>query len=171
MKLTVYKKGDLCGAEVYLNGKRLAFDNDPNLPYGVRSAEAEVDGHVELRVIKMPMLLFKNWFLWLVLFWIGGLFGLISPHFRKKDMYVLDYGLKTDIYADETVELEVLNPKMPNTAVHAVYVRCNFPFYEENLGWMTDRKLKRRHRIYKAMCLLFWLLLVPAAITLTLLFA
>lgn len=163
MKLTVKKSGNLCGASVYVNGRPLKFKKDKNIKgvYAVQSALAEIDGRVEITIVKRSPFSFGNWFLKVALFWLAGFFGLFSPRYSGRGEFI-EYGFSADIAEDGEVmfradSYDPLNPSRP-----AVSAGATFSFTEENNVWQTDTVAAKRHKRYRLFNALFWIAAVIA---------
>lgn len=163
MILTVRAEGNLCGAVVYVNGKRLKFKTDENLKgtYSVSKAEIETDGQVELSVIKRSPFGYKKWFRRVAVFWLLGIFGLFTPRYKKQNIS-LDYKLKANLTEDAELVLRVTAPTYMQTDSTPVLIGSTAPFEEEDNCWFSDMVAKKRRKFYHIFNAVFWILLAVA---------
>lgn len=159
MILTVRAMGNLQGAGVYSDGKRLKFKKIKNAAGA--EAKIETDGHLELSVIKRSPLGFKNWFGKVFLFWLFGIFGLFTPRY-KKQYKALNYKLEADISSDAEMTLRVGAPNA-RTAVPPVIAEAAFAFSEEGNTWYDDAAAKKHRKYYHIFNALFWILLLAGS--------
>ena len=178
MKLTLYKRGNIPDALIYINGKRVDF-TDIKATGGEPSnqrAELEVEKEVTVEAYSLSPLLFKNWALKALFFWICGIFGLVSPRYLKR-AYSLEYAARFSFVKDTTVVIEIKTPMastykseravnvyMPISDLAVPFV----PIEEEGeLGKSEPLARKRRTRI-SVFTWLFWILAIAGVGALTL---
>ena len=164
MILTLIKQGNLCDAAVYANGKLVNFKRE-KLQGGKFAdvARVNIDGRVELSLIKRSPLSFDNWLFRTALFWLIGIFGLFSPRFPKR-YDTLNYKLTADLSGDAQITIKVNSPRADQPSLPPVYAVSDVPFSEENNVWQTDNIAKKRRKGYRIFNTLFWILAVVAII-------
>lgn len=163
MILTVRAEGNLCGAGVYVNGKRLKFKNTgkANGIYGASEAKTEVDGQAEISVIKRSPFGYKKWFWRVAVFWLSGIFGLFTPRY-KKQVSSLDCKFKAELKDDSSVVLRVNPPNFLQQSAKPVIAVSEIPLEEENNCWFNDMAAKKRRKFYHIFNAFFWILLAVA---------
>lgn len=167
MILTVRAEGNFYGAGVYVNGKRLKFEkaeNSNGINYA-QIAKTEVDGEVNLSVIKRSPFGYKGWFVRVALFWLLGIFGIFTPRY-KKQLSALDYKLKAKITEDSEIVLRVNAANNLQVAAPTVLAGATFPFEEENNSWIKDTVAQKRRKYYHIFNGVFWVLVAAVAVIL-----
>ena len=156
MIFELYRKGNLCNAAVFINGKPAEFKTEPvTRESGAPSnsvARTEVDGDVELELFYRSPLTFKNWFAYAFIYWICGIFGLFSPRYRKPH-YVLEYRAKMNVTADSRFVITVQTPRNGR----AVYLESPVPYEESGFSWQPDKIAKKRKKKIVLITWIFWL--------------
>lgn len=169
MILTVHAGGNLAGAGVYVNGKRLKFKKEKTAggtaPQYV--AGAETDGAVALSVIKRSPLSFKHWFGKAFLLWLFGIFGLFTPRYKKR-YKTLCYNLNAEISSDAEIFLRIVaqngrtyvNATQQFAPAPPVSVGADFAYEEEGNVWTDDPVAKKHRKYYHIFNAVFWILLI-----------
>lgn len=173
MILTLYKRGDLSGALVYVNGKRVEFKpkQDAYAEPSKEVAQIETDGHVKIEAFYMSPLLFSGWAIKAFIFWLCGLFGLVSPRYAKKS-YSLEYSAVFDIVSDATFVIQIQNPVNKTSAdQRAVILLSPVPPIEETGEcWRFEPLVKKRRKRITVLTWLFWILALAGTAVLILMY-
>ncbi len=164
MKLTLFKRGGLCDASVYVGGKLVSFRREVQ-PDGKKADVAllNADGLTDIFIVKRHPLTFEGWLIRTALLWLFGIFGIFSPRLPKR-FDRLEYRLTGDVKEDTTMVLSVESPRALQPDFAPVRVETDVPFTEENNRWFFDVKARKRKKGYKIFNMIFWLAAALSAV-------
>lgn len=157
MNLTLFKRGGLCDASVYVGGKLAAFRREVQ-PDGKKAdvARLKADGLTEIFIVKRHPLMFKGWLIRTAQLWLFGIFGIFSPRLPKRSDR-LEYRLTAEVKEDTAIVLSVESPRALQPDFAPVRAETDVPFTEENNRWIVDQKAQKRKVGYKIFNIIFWL--------------
>ncbi|MDE6868110.1 MAG: hypothetical protein K2J83_03075 [Clostridia bacterium] len=143
---------------VKIDGEIIPFKKQKTGGY---SAEYSTEkDSVELTVNKVHEMNGKLWFLWSALFFILGCFGIFDPHYDSRCQAV-EFRLKLDLNNVTDLTLHFANFTEGGRAIDCVR-NCNAE--EVTNYYYTDRKAKKRLKIFRIIKPFVWLAIVALAI-------